>query len=602
MQNISGATSISLGGDSSCVTTSDDVQCWGSDLNNQRVNGIATWYTSSGWSTPVEVSFDPLLGDSESPEIVVDSTGLATAIWSQYDGDNYVIRSSTSQSGGDWSTPVLVADPGAGQDAYTPKLTVDSNGLVTAVWNRYDGDFNSFPSFRLQSSTSQSGGAWTQVENVSPTDEDVESYDLAVDSNGLVTLVWTAIDGDSFIRSSTSQSGGDWVSNGILSDVNQDAYYPQVAIDGNGLATAVWQRWNGSQDIVQASTSQSGDAWTSVVDLSDTNYSADSPQVVADSSGTVTVIWSNLTNQAEIIQARTNVPGDGWQSIVNLSDTEGIAGDATLEVNSSGLVAAIWTRWDNIDTEVVQVKTLELPGDWSATFTFFQEHPGCNSGGVGDCVGAPDVIVDSAGLVSAIWSRPNGEAYVVESSYAESGSEWSTLFVNSAGGGWDQKLAVDSTGLVTAVWMYYDEIIDQDGLQSSYISHDTTYSPPPPPPSSGGSNADTSTAQPLVKAAPLQKPKVKGAAKVSAVLSVAKQTWTGFPTPKLTYKWYACSKEIDVAGKKAPKACRPIKGANKRKFRLTENQAGKFVSVLVTGTSAGTASTKIFTRSTARVS
>jgi hypothetical protein len=323
---------------------------------------------------------------------------------------------------------------------------------------------------------------------------------------------------------------------------------------------------------------------------------------VADSSGTVRVIWANRADQGSLIQSRTKVPGDGWQSIVNLSDTGGIAGDATLEVNSSGLVAAIWTRWDNMDTEVVQVKTLELPGDWSPTFTFFQEHPGCNSDGVGDCVGTPDVIVDSAGQITAIWSLFNAGSNIVQSSFVESGSEWSTPFDLSAGVGWNQKLAVDSTGLVTAIWNYYDEIMDQDVLQASNIAHDISYSPPPPPPSSGGSNSETSTAQPLVKAAPLQKSKVKGAAKVSAVLFVAKQTWSGFPTPKLTYRWYACSKQIEVVGKKAPKACKAIKGANKRKFRLTENQAGKFVSVLVTGTSEGTASTKIFTRSTARVS
>jgi hypothetical protein len=107
---------------------------------------------------------------------------------------------------------------------------------------------------------------------------------------------------------------------------------------------------------------------------------------------------------------------------------------------------------------------------------------------------------------------------------------------------------------------------------------------------------------PLVQAQVAQIPKVLGSPKVSGILKVNKQTWTGNPAPTLTYKWYACSKQIEVVGKKSPKACKAIKGANKHKFRLTENQAGKFVSVLVTGTSEGTSSTKIFTRSTARVS
>jgi hypothetical protein len=122
---------------------------------------------------------------------------LATAVWSRYDGSNYIIQSSTSQSGGAWSTPVDLS--ATGEAAHDAQVTVSSTGLATAVWERYDGS-----RYIIQSSTSQSGGAWTTPVN--------------------------------------------------LSAAGANAYSAQVTVDSTGLATAIWSRYGGSNDFIQAST------------------------------------------------------------------------------------------------------------------------------------------------------------------------------------------------------------------------------------------------------------------------------------------------------------------------------------------------------------
>jgi LPXTG-motif cell wall-anchored protein len=122
---------------------------------------------------------------------------LATAVWTRYDGSQNIIQSSTSQSGGAWSAPVDLSATGG--NAYEPQVTVDSTGLVTAIWKRYDGSHNI-----IQSRTSQSGGAWSTPVDLSAT-------------------------------------GG-------------DAYDPQVTVSSTGLATAIWYRYDGSQNIIQSST------------------------------------------------------------------------------------------------------------------------------------------------------------------------------------------------------------------------------------------------------------------------------------------------------------------------------------------------------------
>jgi hypothetical protein len=96
------------------------------------------------------------------------------------------------------------------------------------------------------------------------------------------------------------------------------------------------------------------------------------------------------------------------------------------------------------------------------------------------------------------------------------------------------------------------------------------------------------------------KPKVTGTAKVAKTLTAA-GTWTGYPTPTLTYKWYACTKAVSAARTTVPSTCKKITGATGDTFKLKLKQRGKYVAVLVTGTSLGTAATTWLSKTTARI-
>jgi LPXTG-motif cell wall-anchored protein len=500
--NLSSVSAISIGASHSCAIAEGDVQCWGSDSNTELVNGTASWYTSSSeWSDPVDVTDESSFTYPEMPEIVVDSTGLATAIWSEYDGESFVIRSSTSQSGGDWSTPVVVADPGEGQHAFEPKLTVDSTGLVTAVWTC---SVTSTQGSYVQSSRSTSGGTWTPVQNVSDVADYAQSPDLTVDSNGLVTAVWADYEFGWLIRSRTSQSGSDWSPQADLSNRDQEAQNPQVTVDSAGVVTAVWLWWTGTQWRVQSKASQSGGDWTqevtdlSVIDGNDLNVAGYPPQVVADSDGTVTVIWTVNVGGNWAIQSRTKVNGEEWSPFVTLSPESGSAGDAKLAVNSSGLVAAIWTWFDGADGEVVQVRTLDLPGTWSNSVNLFSTHPGCSSDEVGECVGKPEVFVESSGRVTAIWNLSSGDTSSVQTSYSESVDEWSTpTYISEPNGESDgQQLTVDSTGLAIAIWIRYE---GGNGSIQSSTRFSSNSSSPSSSPSVGTPNSFTVISTTLAK-------------------------------------------------------------------------------------------------------
>jgi hypothetical protein len=96
------------------------------------------------------------------------------------------------------------------------------------------------------------------------------------------------------------------------------------------------------------------------------------------------------------------------------------------------------------------------------------------------------------------------------------------------------------------------------------------------------------------------KPTAYGTATVGRTLT-AGGTWTGYPTPTLRYQWYVCTRAVTVARSTVPSTCKRISGATRSTYKLTSAQRGKYVAVLVTGTSLRTTATTWLSKTTAKV-
>ena len=66
-------------------------------------------------------------------------------------------------------------------------------------------------------------------------------------------------------------------------------------------------------------------------------------------------------------------------------------------------------------------------------------------------------------------------------------------------------------------------------------------------------------------------------------------------------RWYVCTKEVTVARTTVPSTRKRISGATRSTFKLTSAQRGKYVAVLVTGTSLRTTATTWLSKTTAKV-
>ena len=110
------------------------------------------------WAEKVQVSDTG--GESTEPRVVVDSAGNATAIWRYlgYTASTTVIHAAFRPAGGTWGPPTPLS--AATANAFTPDLTVDAAGTVTAVWVIVEGMGVRY----VQSATRTLGGAWSAPE------------------------------------------------------------------------------------------------------------------------------------------------------------------------------------------------------------------------------------------------------------------------------------------------------------------------------------------------------------------------------------------------------------------------------------------------------
>jgi hypothetical protein len=96
------------------------------------------------------------------------------------------------------------------------------------------------------------------------------------------------------------------------------------------------------------------------------------------------------------------------------------------------------------------------------------------------------------------------------------------------------------------------------------------------------------------------KPTVAGTATVGRTLTT-RGTWVGYPTPTLRYQWYVCTRVVPTARTTVPSTCKRITGATRSTYKLTSAQRGKYVAVLVTGTSLRTTATTWLSKTTAKI-
>jgi hypothetical protein len=188
--------------------------------------------------------------DAFEPQVAVDSSGNVHSVWTRSVGPNLRIQYATRTANGSWSAPINISD--AGQSASQPQLDVDPSGNLLVVWSRTDGT-----NLRTQSTFKPSGGSFSAPVNVSDPGFDASAPQVDFDSTGKAILVWSRFDGTNLRVQSTIRSagsGGTYLNEVTLSQGGRDAFEARTDAGPNADANAVivWTRSDGTKLRVQS--------------------------------------------------------------------------------------------------------------------------------------------------------------------------------------------------------------------------------------------------------------------------------------------------------------------------------------------------------------
>ncbi len=321
------------------VVTLDDASRGARDIAvNARGDAIVVWSRHAGHAASIYARYRPAggtwrplarLGFGTEPQVALDASGNATAIWSTHpDGWGDAVHASRRpRRTGTWTDPVVLSiparEPGyAGRDhrhdstfplldhvgAGRAMLTINARGDAAVAWHfrkdvdeRSDGDDLEFV---VQAVYRPAGGRWSHVMAVSEPQppERVKSapHAIGIDRRGAVTVMWLRYDdrdqptdGSVRVRRMTAQrewgrevvvnrgafDGTDWFE-------NRD-WYIDLAVSPAGPAIAVVSgkfslrrpggNWTPSRTIRTRKAAVTADAPFLIMDRDGTAYAASYP-------------------------------------------------------------------------------------------------------------------------------------------------------------------------------------------------------------------------------------------------------------------------------------------------------------------------------------
>lgn len=352
----------------------------------------ATLPFSENWSSPVSLSSDGKY--VHTPQIALDYAGNATAVWVYCDGKSSVIQGSTSLTSNLWSPPINLSNPSENSDRPNLAISNRANGNGVAVWHHFNGT-----NFLVQGATYTFGSEWSAPLNISASGNDALFPSIAVNQHDHAATIFSST---SVPIAATRLYGQKWSPSFKLSEIKGKMKSPKITLDNKGNAVAVWSRFNGINYVIQSAILPFGGSWTTPVDISSLSDDAFSPIIKSDGSGNTIAAWIQFDGTHYIVQTAKLPFGGNWTPPINLSSLNRDAKSISLAINDAGNAFAAWDETDGTSSTI-----------WG---TLLPERQSVNISTPSKYAFSPTVCIDSTGNVVVIWVEGTGPNTAVKGS------------------------------------------------------------------------------------------------------------------------------------------------------------------------------------------
>ncbi|MFA9462174.1 DUF7151 family protein [Thiohalorhabdus sp. Cl-TMA] len=381
------------------------------------------------------------------PQVGVDDSGNAIAVWEQSDGTRDNIWANRYVAGSGWGEPERIeANDNAASEV---QVAVNGGGHAVAVWKQSDG---TQPSIWANHYDPDSG--WGAAEKVESRDAGwAANPQVALEDSGAAMAVWAQDDGNrENIRANRYEPGIGWGSDHLIETHDgTPAEKPQVAMDGSGNAVAVWSQMQGGTYSIRANRYDAGSGWEGAAAIEAiASDDATGPQVAMDERGHATAVWKVDDGTGIYTWANRYEPGSGWGTAGAIETATGNSSGQQVAMDASGNAVAVWAKFPGGKKHAYASRYMAGSG-WGAPY-LLETH---NAGGVEN----PRVAVDGAGNALVVWQQGDGVRDNIWANRFLVGAGWGSAQVietDDSGEAEAPQVALDPEGNGIAVWQHND--------------------------------------------------------------------------------------------------------------------------------------------------
>ena len=196
--------------------------------------GVASAQAAPPWLAPTVIVNSTT--NVTQPAVTFTPNGTAYAVWAQYDGANFIVRTAARPPGGSFGAASPLSTAGGGADS--PVIQSDRQGNVTAAWVRNGV---------VQARYRPAGSGWGPVQDLSDISASASAPQLAVGNNGNAIVAWANYSGAvQRVEQATRPTGSPvFASRAFVSPNAGSSIYgiPRVAMDAAGDAIVLWQQY-----------------------------------------------------------------------------------------------------------------------------------------------------------------------------------------------------------------------------------------------------------------------------------------------------------------------------------------------------------------------
>ena len=357
---------------------------------------ISTW--DGEWGTAELIETDNA-GSAYDPQLAIDPSGNAMAVWRQSDGTRNNTWANRYLDGTGWGAAELIETDNA-RSALDPQLAINASGNAMVVWFQSDGTRDNIWANRYVTGTGWGAAELIETDNAGSADYP----QVAIDASGNALAVWAQHDGTKYnILTNRYVTGTGWGAAELIGTDNVGgAYNPQLAIDPSGNAMAVWRQPDDFRNNIWANRYVAETGWGTAELIETDNVSgAYSPQLAIDPSGNAMAVWEQYDGSRNNIWANRYVAGTGWGAAELIETDAGNANYPQVAIDPSGNAMAVWRQSDGTRLNILANRYLDGTG-WGTAELIRTDAGSANY---------PQVSIDPSGKTMAVWYQFDGTRY-----------------------------------------------------------------------------------------------------------------------------------------------------------------------------------------------